>query len=56
MRTRALADQFVRLLFNNSEEVKRIRFISDRVRLGMRLHWKFELWDLVRLSAHQALL
>jgi hypothetical protein len=27
-----------RLLFKNSEEVKRTRFFSDRVRLGMRLH------------------
>jgi len=35
---RALANQFVRLLFKNSEEVKRIWFISDQVRLGMRLH------------------
>jgi hypothetical protein len=25
-------------LFKNSEEVKRTRFFSDRVRLGMRLH------------------
>jgi hypothetical protein len=36
----ALRSEFqVRLLFKNSEEVKRIRF-SDRIRLGKRLHYE----------------
>ena len=55
MRTRALADQFVRLLFKNSEEVKRIRFISEPGSSGYEIALVVRARDLVRLDAHQAL-
>jgi len=55
VRTRALADQFVRLLFKNSEEVKRIRFISEPGSSGYEIALVVRARDLVRLDAHQAL-
>jgi hypothetical protein len=48
-----LAVSFIRLLFNNSEEVKRIRFSQGRIRLGSDCI--IECWGIVCFSTHQAL-